>query len=263
VLKVIINADDLGMSAEVNRAVISAFRQHLCSSTTLMANMPGFTEACELVRDHKLIARVGLHLNLGEGFPLIDGMKRSRRFSDAEGRLNLASTQLLLFLSCEDRRILAEEIRAQIRRCRGMGIPLTHLDSHRHIHTRWAILSVLLTVASEEHIPYVRIPRNCGSSIGPMKATYKRLIVKWITQANMRGTRYFGTVADYVSLRESGHHDGLMEIMVHPRYASSGLLCNYPHTTSLIEDMQRVESYQGAISFRDIKHPLRSGWAGQ
>ena len=42
--KIIVNADDFGMRAEVNQAIVDAFEQRLISSTTLMANMPGFGE---------------------------------------------------------------------------------------------------------------------------------------------------------------------------------------------------------------------------
>jgi predicted glycoside hydrolase/deacetylase ChbG (UPF0249 family) len=38
--KIIVNADDFGMSAEVNRAIVEAFENNVISSTTLMANMP-------------------------------------------------------------------------------------------------------------------------------------------------------------------------------------------------------------------------------
>ena len=41
----IVNADDFGMSAAVNKAILKAFQEKLISSTSIMANMPGFDEA--------------------------------------------------------------------------------------------------------------------------------------------------------------------------------------------------------------------------
>ena len=46
----IINADDLGLSAEVNQAIVISFRNAWINSASLMANTPGFDEACASVR---------------------------------------------------------------------------------------------------------------------------------------------------------------------------------------------------------------------
>ena len=48
-MKLIINADDFGMSHEVNTAIRDSFRQGLISSTTLMANMEGFDPKSRLI----------------------------------------------------------------------------------------------------------------------------------------------------------------------------------------------------------------------
>ena len=63
----IVNADDLGYDARTNEAIIRSLELRLCSSTTLLANMEGFEEACELIHERSLGDRVGLHLNLSEG----------------------------------------------------------------------------------------------------------------------------------------------------------------------------------------------------
>ena len=46
--RAIITADDFGVSSVVNRAIEDCLRKGLCSHASLMANMPGFEEACEL-----------------------------------------------------------------------------------------------------------------------------------------------------------------------------------------------------------------------
>src|SRR5690606_39821684 len=77
IARVIINADDFGLSSEENHTIISAFEQNLISSATLMANMPGFVEACELTRQHRLQGKIGLHFNLTYGRPLSQPIQRS------------------------------------------------------------------------------------------------------------------------------------------------------------------------------------------
>jgi hypothetical protein len=68
--KVIVNADDFGLSAKTNRVIVEAFENSVISSTTLMTNMPGFEDACEFAHRHRLLGKIGLHLNLTSGYPL-------------------------------------------------------------------------------------------------------------------------------------------------------------------------------------------------
>jgi predicted glycoside hydrolase/deacetylase ChbG (UPF0249 family) len=246
---IIINADDFGLEHDVNRAIVDSFRTGLCSSTTLIANLPGFYDACQLSHENKITDRIGLHLNLGEGFPLIDDVRKSRKFCNGEGQLKLSSNQCTLFLEVSDAQLLANEIRAQIVRCRKMGIPLTHVDSHRHLHVQWAILRVLLLVAKDEGIPYVRIPRNCGRGIGMVKAIYKHVITREIAKRRMRRTIYFGSIADYLWLKKNGPSRGPIEIMVHPRYTDGGVICDYPSKLPLVQELQEVEGYHDAVPF--------------
>src|SRR5258708_1899979 len=85
--KIIVHADDFGMSAEVNRAIVEAFENNVISSTTLMTNMPGFDEACELAHRHRLLGKIGLHLNLTSGYPFSSPIRQSPRFCDNVGRI--------------------------------------------------------------------------------------------------------------------------------------------------------------------------------
>jgi predicted glycoside hydrolase/deacetylase ChbG (UPF0249 family) len=69
--RLILNADDFGYSEAVNRAILSAFESSLVTSTSIMANMPGFDDAIGMVgRGNVVGQKVGVHLNLTEGFAL-------------------------------------------------------------------------------------------------------------------------------------------------------------------------------------------------
>src|SRR4051812_23191276 len=76
----IINADDFGYSSSVNAAILKAFEEGLVSSTTVMANMPAFEEACAAAHERKLLGHVGAHLVLTEGETLTEPIRRCRRF---------------------------------------------------------------------------------------------------------------------------------------------------------------------------------------
>lgn len=79
--KLIINADDFGYCKGVNYGIIEAHTDGILTSTTMMANMPGFDHAVELHRQHPKLG-IGVHLNLTTGSPVL---KHLNTIVDTEG----------------------------------------------------------------------------------------------------------------------------------------------------------------------------------
>ena len=69
--KVIINADDLGISEAYNYGVIKACREGIAGSTSIMINMPAAQQAVQLVGECPGLF-IGLHTNLVLGSPCSD-----------------------------------------------------------------------------------------------------------------------------------------------------------------------------------------------
>lgn len=215
--RIIVNADDFGMNAETNRAIVEAFERGVISSTTLMANMPGFEEACELARRHQLCGRIGVHLNLTEGRPISGPIKRVSLFCDANGEFRPRRT--LFHLSSEEAQAVDAEFSAQIDACIERGIRPTHLDSHQHVHTEWAIGAVAIIVARRYGIGAIRLSRNCGPGIGMLSRVYKLAYNSRLKLHGLAKTRYFGSARDVIPLLASTQDD--VEIMVHLTSAST------------------------------------------
>ena len=216
----IINADDLGLSRQVNLAIIHALTRGFCSSCSIMPNMPGFEEACELVQRHGLTDRVGLHLTLTEGTPVTEPIKKVGIFCGRNGCFHLSRKQRVVRLSAAVKRAVREEIEGQIARCRERGIEITHLDSHSHAHEEWAVAPVVLQAAREAGIPRVRVCRTFGGGISPVKWLYRRVVNLKIRAAGLAATDYFGVPDDYLLFcRKYGTLERAStswEIMVHP-----------------------------------------------
>ena len=51
-ITLIINADDFGYDSDVNHAILTSFSKGFCSSTSIIPNMPGFEEACQLCHEN-------------------------------------------------------------------------------------------------------------------------------------------------------------------------------------------------------------------
>jgi len=209
--KIIVNADDFGMSAEVNRAIIEAFKEKAISSATLMANMPGFEEACDLAHQYELRGRIGVHLNLTAGYPLSDSIRGCPRFCHGSGMFRNRRTRF--WLSRAERLAVIAEFSAQIKACLDHGVRPTHLDSHHHIHTEWAIGAAAITVARQYGIKAIRLSRNCGPGIDFVRKLYKGAYNFRLRIYGLAKTRYFGSSAD--TERIPAISSGAIEVMVH------------------------------------------------
>src|SRR4030042_5568247 len=72
--KVIINADDFGLSPGVNRGILCGFRDGIVTSTTMMVNLPAFDDAVQIIKENPDLP-VGIHLTLLWGKPVTDFFK--------------------------------------------------------------------------------------------------------------------------------------------------------------------------------------------
>jgi len=154
--RLIINADDFGLSEQVNKAVEQAHKQGVLTSTTIMANMPAAAQAVKVAKKIPTLG-VGVHLNLTEGEPLSKD-QNVKRLLNPEGRF-ACSPANLSFLSVagpKNRNAIRTELAAQIQWLIDNGIKPTHLDSHKHIHTFPAIFSIVCELARRFEIKAIR-----------------------------------------------------------------------------------------------------------
>ena len=217
-MKVIINADDFGYSNEVNTAILQALRVNLISSTTLLPNMSGFEGAIAIAKAKEFSGRVGVHLNLFEGSPLTEEMKKCRTFSDELGRFHQQAIKFYEPLKV-GRKVIYRELYAQIEKVINAGIIPTHLDSHAHRHTNFFIGSEVIKLAKHFKIPAIRISGNIRSSrVSNIKADLYnlRLKINGIKQVN-----YLGSIPEVTATLEK--LNGTIEVISHPVYKEGHL----------------------------------------
>lgn len=251
----IINADDFGYSAEANRAIVATFSKGFCSSTTIMANMPGFEEACQMSHDNDLTKCIGLHLVLSEGEPLTDKIKKCPRFCNSEGYFRRLGKKRIFALSSKEKDALSREISAQIDRCRKFGIPLSHVDSHHHIHDEWGICSTLLGVVRSKNITYVRLSRSSDPNSLWIKNLYRRFFNFRLSIGGYAATKMFLMVEDYVQIVNKEKRKPLeysFEVVVHPLFGCKEILIDKFSLEPLNQYVTKVDGYKNAVSFGDI-----------
>jgi hopanoid biosynthesis associated protein HpnK len=159
VSRLIVNADDFGLTPGVNRAIVKLHAAGLVTSTSLMARAGATDEAIELACATPSLG-VGCHVVLVDGEPILPPEKIPSLVDKRTGHFldSLAAFLLRLFTG----RIRAEEIEAetaaQIALLQQRGVRLTHIDTHKHAHMFSAVLRPVLRAARAAGIRAVRHP---------------------------------------------------------------------------------------------------------
>jgi chitin disaccharide deacetylase len=164
-IRLIINADDFGLTERINDAIIEGHRQGIVTSTTLMANGPAFDNAAERAKTERKLG-IGIHLNLSEGTPLTNPSQLSCMI-DKTGVFYLSPVQMLRKLTVSGLNLgkVEMELRAQIEKVLNAGIEATHLDGHKHFHFLPQFLHIAIRLAQEYKIPAIRCAREWTSSL--------------------------------------------------------------------------------------------------
>ena len=224
---VIINADDFGLNSSVNHAIVESFERNYITSTTIMANMPGFEEAVSLAKENKLTGKIGIHLNLTQGIPLTENILSSNLFYNKNNTDLKKHKRRLFFLSKKEKEIIFKEFSAQVEKVRNAGIEITHIDSHHHIHEVWPVTKLVLALLKKYQIPSMRILNNLNQSTGFHKLYYRNFVNNRIKSKEANLTGFFGSqLQTFAQLKKnpSVFNDAKLEMMVHPDYNNSGIL---------------------------------------
>jgi hopanoid biosynthesis associated protein HpnK len=156
VRRLIVNAEDFGLTSGLNRAIIEGNQSGIVTSATLMANAKDSDDAIDLAKA-QLSLKTGCHVVLIDGFPLAANLP-----SLTENSLRFRNSLKQFAVAAIRRQIAAEEVQreveAQINKVQSRGIKLTHVDSHKHTHMFPHILRPLLHAAKARGIRAVRNP---------------------------------------------------------------------------------------------------------
>jgi hopanoid biosynthesis associated protein HpnK len=158
--RLIVNADDFGISPAANEAILRAHREGILTTASLMVTGKAFAEAVTQARDHPDLG-VGLHLVLADASPFltpdqIPGLVRSDgRFSPSP-----AAAGLRIFFKPSLRDSLRRELAAQFECFHRTGLPLDHVIGHHHLHLHPVVLDLLTEHAVTWGIRHLRLTRD-------------------------------------------------------------------------------------------------------
>ncbi len=247
-IRAIINGDDFGLAASINEGVLEAHTHGYLTSTTLSVAGPAAEAAVRAAGACPQLG-VGLHLTLVDEPPLSDpdtvsslldtdsaddSRSRDRLVDVLRPRMHRNGQRFALRWLAG--RINAKELRAEIRlqlqRATELGLTLTHLDSHDHVHVLPGVIEIVLEEMSRQSLRCLRIPlekRPVGHAGWARRATglgLRTCAVRAARVAKRRGFLFPDRFVGYVGAgnidagglveRIAGLRPGVTELSVHP-----------------------------------------------
>jgi hopanoid biosynthesis associated protein HpnK len=158
--RLIVNADDFGLSSSVNQAVIRAHREGILTTASLMVNETGFDEAVALARQNPRLG-VGLHLTLSHGHSALPP-KEIRGLVSEHGEFSNepTATGFRYFIRRDLRDALRREIFAQFEKFRSTHLRLDHVNGHLHFHLHPTIFRMVMEAAEKFQVRSMRLTRD-------------------------------------------------------------------------------------------------------
>lgn len=195
--KIIINADDCGLSSHVNHCIEEAIKAGKISSTTIMANMDDFEGAKRLYKEFSNVISFGWHINLTEGEPLTYSQLLLDKgfYVEKEGKVLLNGKKYYKYrLNTEMKDEIKKELTAQCNKLRDNGIIITHADGHHHIHMAPSMISIMPSLFKELGVSRCRHKKNYGMS--RLSNIARNL---WTIPFMMKGVRMPDTLGDFIT----------------------------------------------------------------
>ncbi len=244
--KIIVNADDFGLTKEISDVIINIFLLGNISSTSLMVNTPGTNHAIELAKKYPKLG-VGLHFNLTEGKAL-SGVSS---ITNLEGAFyDKFSLNFAVYSNKVNFHHILLELNKQYEYLYNAGLSVSHIDSHQHIHMNPKIFKLVANFAKGKNIPIrITFPQSIRRAKGSIDLTkrLKQFILfyvslknrKYAQEISIKFNKSFNSIFDfhpfqmpkeddYFKLVESAKSD-FHELMVHAYKKSSELVEFYPN----------------------------------
>lgn len=263
VRRLIVNADDFGLTDGINRAVRDLHESGSLTSTTLMAAAPRFREAVEISQTQKLLG-VGCHIVLVDGTPVAApaAIPTVLEPSTAQGdeprfRATLGEFVRDLYLGRIDGAHIEHEAIAQIMRLQQTGVAVTHVDTHKHTHMFPMVLNSVMRAAQACNVHAIRNPFEPAWSVaatpsaGLVRAWQVRLLAmlrhgfwklvherKFATTDSCIGVVATGTLNE-ITLRALLDRlpEGTFELVCHPAYLDDELMA----TRTRLQQSRQIE----------------------
>ena len=189
-IKVIVHADDFGLTEKINEGIRLAHINGILTSTSIMANGRAFEEAVSIARSTPTLD-VGIHLTLIEEKSLLE-FKEIPTLLSSNGMFHRHAFHFVgkYMMGKLNLKEVRKELETQVKRVLTAGISPSHLDSHQHIHMLPGILSIVIELSKQYGIPSIRYPREIGLFRRIRKVPFSRVLQALVLNFFCQKARY-------------------------------------------------------------------------
>ncbi len=235
-MKLIVNADDFGMSTGVNYGILECFKNGIVTSTSMMVNTPGFEHAVELMKENKL--DVGIHFVLTIRKPITNPaevpsiVNEKGEFEHNIKRLDIA-----------DKNEIKLELMAQLNKFMNTGFTPSHIDFHHEVNFAKNALEVAIEIAKEYKLPMRAFEPDSISKMNEARVKHSKNFLYEFTGKNL-------TIDSFINEVNKVKGEDLAEIMTHPAYLDT-YLQNYSSY-----NLQRIKELE-ILTSKEIKEFIK------
>ncbi len=189
--RLIVNADDFALHPSVNRAIILAHREGIVTSTTILAGGMALFDAIEELKACPNLG-IGVHLCLVDQRPVLNP-DEVPSLVDRNGKFCASYPAFIRKYLLGQIRLaqVRREFEAQVARIRDLGLAMTHLDSHQHLHLLPGISAVTAEIARKFAIRCIRIPAEETAAMRGPSSLGRRIQGKIVFRLAQKRRREF------------------------------------------------------------------------
>jgi len=250
--RLIINADDFGLSGPINRGIIETIENGVVNSVSLIATGQESDQACEYV-SHRKELFTGWHINLTTGRPVLDPVRIST-LTDRNGFF-LGKNRFIFkaLAGLLDANECRNELMAQLDRLVKHNIQITHIDSHHDIHYLPFVADIIKPILTDLKVLYIRFHQSrikfCRRF--GLVSLFDRVMIQQLTKRSLY--QYNKHFIDFIWFRElyqyknklkvlksyiSGMSEGVNMVICHPGYDDKKNELNLKYNNQRREEMK-------------------------
>lgn len=246
-MRLIVNADDFGLSRGQNYGIIDCFSKGIVTAATLLTTTPEFDHACQLAFQYTDLD-IGVHLSLDLGSPLSPLEEIPSLIADGKFRRYL--------LEENDIEVNPEEVyrewKKQIEKALQAGLTPSHIDSHHHIHMMTSVFPVFIRLAREYDLAIRFHPRKWSEDA--IQQTLPE--IGDVRKADQFVNQFYGKSITPDFFETLTCEENLtLEMMCHPAYLDQWIMQNssYNFQRSVECETLQAEETKGILGDRGIE----------
>ncbi len=223
-------ADDLGLAKPINDGIFELLKTGRISGASLMANGEAFDDAVNRCLEVQLP-------NIGVHFVLVE----EKSITGIELPKNHKSFFLKYILGIISKKDIESELKAQVNKIISAGVRPVFINSHQHLHLLPGIMDMVIEIAKENNITYIRLVDEPMHGNGKIFRKIQLVFLRFLSslarkKLNKAGLVYNNKFIGFINAGDLGMKDieiakqikdGIIDMGCHPGYEDEELRKKY------------------------------------